>query len=153
MPRWSNSGSRLIAACFAGSLLAAHAAAAPPSGALPAEHIATIERFIKAIDEQRAADAVAMLDAQLAPDAAAKRDWLRQFSAIRSIRITAIAPSALSAPAPCSDYKVTLEVRVSVDAQAALPSYGWGDDPNDRWIRLCPDRAGAWTIASFATGP
>jgi hypothetical protein len=124
-----------------------------PVQALPAEHVETIQRFIGAINEHRPTDAVGMLSAELVPDAAAKRDWLRHFSAIKSIHVMAIEPSALATMAPCAQYKVKLEAHVAADPSAAMPFYGWEDNPNFRWIRLCPDGRGMWTISSFGTGP
>jgi hypothetical protein len=110
--------------------------------ALPAEHVETIQRFIAAIDEHRPADAVGMLSGELVPDAAAKRDWIRHFSAIKSIHVMAIEPSALATTAPCSQYKVKLEAHVAADPTAPMPFYGWDDNPNFRWITLCPDQRG-----------
>jgi len=94
-----------------------------------------------------------MLGAELVPGAAAKRDWNLQLSAIKSIHILAIKPSVPVATAPCRQYKLKLEADVSADPTAAIPSYGWEDNPNYRWIRLCPAATGAWTITSFGTGP
>lgn len=133
---------------------------APPSSipqrpvhVLPAGHVEAIQRFIGAINEGRSAEAVAMLSAELVPDAAARRDWSRQFSAIKSIHVLAIEPSVPAATAPCHQYKVKLEAHVAADPTAAMPFYGWDDNPNYRWIRLCPAATGAWTITSLGTGP
>jgi hypothetical protein len=119
---------------------------------LPAEHVETIQRFIGAINERRPT-AVGMLSAELIPNAAAKREWTRHFSAIKSIHVIAIEPSAVATMAPCYEYKVKLEAHVSADPEAAMPFYGWEDNPNFRWIRLCPDARGTWAISSFGTGP
>lgn len=124
-----------------------------PIHGLSEEHVEMIQRFIGAINEGRSIDAIAMLSAELVPDAAAKRDWSLQFSAIKSIHVLAIEPSIPAATAPCRQYKLELEAHVSADSTAAIPSYGWEDNPNYRWIRLCPAATGAWTITSFGTGP
>ena len=124
-----------------------------PIQGLPAEHVETIQRFIGAINERRPTDAVRMLSAELVPDAAAKREWTRHFSAIKSIHVIAIEPSAVTTMAPCYEYKVKLEAHVSADPEAAMPLYGWEDNTNFRWIQLCPDERGAWAISSFGTGP
>lgn len=94
-----------------------------------------------------------MLSTELISDAAAKRDWIRHFSAIKSIHVLAIEPSAIAAMSPCSAYKVTLEAHVVADPKAPMPFYGWDANPNYRWIELCPGRTGAWVISSFGTGP
>jgi hypothetical protein len=159
MPRSSTPGHSLIAAALATGLLLVISnpisaeLAQRPIQALPAEHVETIQRFIGAINERRPAEAVGMLSAELVPDAAAKRDWIRHFSAIKSIHVIAIEPSALGAEAPCHQYKVKLEAHVAADPTAPMPFYGWEDNPNYRWIGLCPDARGAWTISSFGTGP
>jgi len=124
-----------------------------PIQALPAEHVETIQHFIGAINERRPTDAVGMLSAELVPDAAAKRDWIRHFSAIKFIHVMVIEPSAMGTTASCYQYKVKLEAIVSADPEAAVPLYGWEDNPNYRWIRLCPDGRGRWAISSFGTGP
>lgn len=124
-----------------------------PMHGLPAEHVETIQRFIGAINEGRSTDAVAMLSVELVSHAAARRDWSRQFSAIKSIRVLTIEPSVPAATAPCHQYKLKLEAHVSADPKAPMPFYGWEDNPNYRWIRLCPAATGAWTITSFGTGP
>lgn len=98
-------------------------------------------------------DAVGMLSAELVPDAAAKREWTRHFSAIKSIHVIAIEPSAVATMAPCYEYKVKLEAHIFADSEAAMPFYGWEDNPNFRWIRLCPDERDRWAISSFGTGP
>jgi len=174
MPRWSTTRRSVIAAVTTGVLLVSSSPVRAESrldqadagrgsfallqqvqfpGSLVTQHSEIIQRFIGAINAGRPTEAVGMLSAELAPDAAAKREWTRHFSAIKSIHVMAIEPSAVAATAPCQEYKVTLEARVSADPEAAIPSYGWDDNPNYRWIELCPDRTGAWAIASFGTGP
>lgn len=50
-------------------------------------------------------------------------------------------------------FKVTLEVYVSSDAKdASIPYYGWGDNPNIRWVALEKDTDGSWKISTLATG-
>jgi len=47
-----------------------------------------------------------------------------------------------------------LEVYVSSDAKdAPIPYYGWGDNPNIRWVVLEKDSDGSWKISALATGP
>ena len=121
--------------------------------ALRVEHATAIRRFIAAINDQRAIDAVNMLSAKLVSDDAARQQWLQQFSAIESIHVTAIEPSAIGNAGSCYQYKVKLETHVSADLDRAVPFYGWSDNPNYRWIGLCPNGNGGWAISSFGTGP
>lgn len=142
----------LLAATAADSRAAALrlAQAAQP---VPTAHAETIRRFVAAIDARRPAEAVAMLGAELVPDESARRGWLRHFAAIRSIHVMRIEPSVPGAAPPCVQYRVTLEAYVTDDPQAPMPYYGWDDNPNLRWIRLCPGAGGTWTIDALATGP
>ena len=149
MPRRSTAARLLMAA----SLFLVLANPVSAQSRLNAAHVETIQRFIAAIDAQRPADAVDMMSVELNPDATAKREWVQHFSAIKSIRVMAIEPSALGVPAPCAQYKVKLEAHVAADPKAPMPFYGWDDNPNFRWIMLCPNQSGAWLIASFGTGP
>jgi hypothetical protein len=174
MPRWSTTRRSVIVAVATGVLLVSSSPVRAESrldqagagrgsfaplqpvqlaGSSVTQHSEIIHRFIGAINAGRPTEAVGMLSAELAPDAAAKREWTRHFSAIKSIHVMAIEPSAVAVTAPCQEYKVTLEARVSADPEAAIPFYGWEDNPNYRWIELCPDRTGAWVIVSFGTGP
>jgi hypothetical protein len=108
-----------------------------------------------------AADMMSNLTKYAAPDASATRLDRRDCNAgdehmglaIKFIHVMAIEPSAMGTTASCYQYKVKLEANVSTDPEAALPSYGWEDNPNYRWIRLCPDGRGGWAISSFGTGP
>jgi hypothetical protein len=124
-----------------------------PAEVLRPEHVNAIQHFIGAINDHRTADAVDMLSTELVPDQASRRQWLRQFSAIKSISIVSIEPSTIGTEGSCFEYKVKLKAHVSADPNSAIPNYGWEENLNYRWIQLCPDGKGAWTISSLGTGP
>jgi hypothetical protein len=121
---------------------------------LSASHPAVIRQFIDLIDKHRVGDALSMMGPELVPNTRARADWARQFSAITSIRVLSIHPADLGDNGACFEYRVTLEVHVSAQAaNAPIPNYGWGRNPNFRWITLCPSGGQSWRISSFATGP
>jgi hypothetical protein len=119
-----------------------------------ARHSAIIRQFIDLIDKHRVGDALSMMGPELVPNRRARADWARQFSAITSIRVLSIRPVDLGDNGVCFEYRVTLEVHVSAQAaNAPIPNYGWGRNPNFRWITLCPSGGQSWRITSFGTGP
>jgi hypothetical protein len=109
---------------------------------------ASIRRFFGLIDSHRVSDAVAMMDREAARNASARAAWARQFSAIASIQVRDIRPSGFGEGGPCPTYKVTLDVHLS----GGGPSYGWGRNPNLRWVKVCP-AGGDWRVSSIGTGP
>jgi hypothetical protein len=124
-----------------------------PPRSIERGHAEAIRRFIASINDHRIGDALAMMGPEMVPNARARAGWTRQFSAISSIRVLAIRPSDIGG-GPCSTYKVTLEARLSARAaNGPIPRYGWGDNPNFRWIELCPGAGRSWRISSFGTGP
>ena len=117
-----------------------------------AKHAAFISQFIALINDHRVSDALAMMSPELVPDAD-RAAWTRQFSAIKSIRVMDIRPADTKRSGPCFEYKVTLEADVSSEAaNEPIPYFGWDDNPNLRWIHLCP-RGDQWLISSIGTGP
>jgi len=117
-----------------------------------AKHAAVISQFIALINDHRVSDALAMMGPELVPDAD-RAAWTRQFSAIKSIHVMDIRSADTGRSGPCFEYKVTLEADVSSEAaNAPIPYYGWDDNPNLRWIKLCP-RGDQWLISSIGTGP
>jgi hypothetical protein len=113
-----------------------------------------IRRFFASIDDGKVGDALAMMGSELVPDADARAGWTAQFSAIASIEIMDIRPADTGAEGSCHEYRVTLEVHVSpAAAHAPIPYYGREDNPNLRWILLCPGGDRSWLITSIGTGP
>jgi len=117
-----------------------------------AKHAAVISQFFALINDHRVSDALAMMSPELVPEAD-RAAWTRQFSAIKSIRVMDIRPADTKRSGPCFEYKVTLEADVSSEAaNEPIPYFGWDDNPNLRWIHLCP-RGDQWLISSIGTGP
>jgi len=117
-----------------------------------AKHAAVISQFIALINDHRVSDALAMMSPELVPNAD-RAAWTRQFTAIKSIRVRDIRPADIGRSGPCFEYKVTLEADVSSEAaNEPIPYFGWDDNPNLRWIELCP-RGDKWLISSIGTGP
>ena len=50
-------------------------------------------------------------------------------------------------------FKVTLEAYVEDAPNAAIPFFGWHDNPNVRWITMELDSRHRWVVAGIATGP
>jgi hypothetical protein len=104
------------------------------------------------IDGHRVSDALAMMTQELVPDAD-RAAWTRQFAAIRSMHVVDIRPADTGRVGPCFKYKVTIRADVAPEAaNEPIPYFGWDDNPNLRWIELCP-RGDKWLISSIGTGP
>jgi hypothetical protein len=117
-----------------------------------AKHAVVISQFFALINDHRVSDALAMMSPELVPDAD-RAAWTQHFSAIKSIRVMDIRPADMEGTGLCVEYKVTIEADVSSEAaNAPIPYYGWNDNPNLRWIHLCP-RGDQWLISSIGTGP
>ena len=117
-----------------------------------AKHAAVISQFFALINDHRVSDVLAMMSPELVPEAD-RAAWIRQFSAIKSIRVIDIRPPDMERSGPCFEYKVTLEVDVSSEAaNESIPYFGWDDNPNLRWVHLCP-RGDQWLISDIGTGP
>jgi hypothetical protein len=117
-----------------------------------AKHAAVISQFFALINDHRVSDALAMMSPELVPDVD-RADWTQQFTAIKSIHVRDIRPAGMGGSGRCVEYKVTIEADVSSEAaNAPIPYYGWDDNPNLRWIHLCP-RGDQWLISEIGTGP
>lgn len=126
--------------------------AGPPAASAPDE--AQIRRFFGLIDRHRPEAAVAMMGPEIASGPRERSAWIRQFSAIKSIAVRGISPAGLGDEGPCRSYRVTLTVQLMPQGNlAAIPSFGWGPNPNLRWVTLCPGKRSEMYIASLATGP
>ena len=113
-----------------------------------------IRQFFGLINRHRPVEAVAMMGPEMASEPSQRAAWTRQFSAIASITVRAIQPSGLGDGGACRNYRVTLNVQlVQSRNRPPIPDYGWGPNPNLRWITLCPGRGASMHIASLATGP
>jgi hypothetical protein len=114
-----------------------------------------IRLFFELINEKRVPEAIAMMSPAIAPDDSTRQAWGVQFNDISSVRVQSIEPFWQDQWAENRHtYKVMLEVYVSPEAaKAAIPYYGWGDNPNVRWITIEKSQDKEWQIAAIATGP
>jgi hypothetical protein len=113
-----------------------------------------IRQFFGLIDRHRPVEAVAMMGPEMTAGPSQRAAWIRQFSAIAFITVRAIQPSRLGDGGTCRTYRVTLNVQlVQSRNRSPIPDYGWGPNPNLRWITLCPGNGTSMHIASLATGP
>jgi hypothetical protein len=126
-----------------------------PAAADPAaDSVQVIQVFVESIDDGRVSDAMAMISPELLANPETKDGWRRQFSAIRSIGLVGVSEVEGGNAGLCVTYEVRLEVHLAPEAaRAPIPNYGWDDNPNIRWIKLCPDSERTWMITSIGTGP
>lgn len=125
------------------------------SGSIPAlAEEDVIRNFFSLIHERNIPDAISMMSTALAGDDSTKKAWGVQFNDIKAISVLNIEPSLPESWTENSHtYKVTLEAYVSSDAaDAPIPYYGWGDNPNFRWVEIIK-KGNLWKINSLATGP
>jgi len=121
---------------------------------LPSEE-EIISLFFTLINERRIDEAIGMMSPEAVPDEASRQAWKTQFEAIQSINPQVIQAYNRERWTEKEHlYQVTLAVSVSSEAaKAPIPYYGWGDNPDTRWIVLEKNQEGQWQIASLATGP
>lgn len=113
-----------------------------------------VSLFFNLINERRIDEAVGMMSAQNTNDDSIKQAWGVHFNAIKSLNVINIEPSNPDSwTASYQIYKTTLEAYVSSDAaNAPIPYYGWGDNPNIRWVALVKE-GDFWKIDTLATSP
>jgi hypothetical protein len=113
-----------------------------------------INNFFSLIDNKDIPAAISMMSTTAVKDNSAKQAWGVQFNNIKSINVLQIEPSMPENWTPDRHiYKVTLEAYVSSDsANAPIPYYGWGDNPNIRWVELVKEN-NLWKINALATSP
>jgi len=127
--------------------------AARPTSANSAD-VALIRRFFGLIDRHRPAEAVAMMGPEIAAGPGDRAAWTRQFSAIRSASVRDVRPSALDGDGGCRSYRVAIDVQLAPRrGRTPIPAYGWGPNPNLRWITVCTGHGSSLHVASFGTGP
>jgi len=120
---------------------------------LPQEE-AIVQNFFGLINERKIPEAVSLMSKNMVGNDSIKQAWGVQFNDIKSINVQKIEQSIPNSWSENSHiYKVTLEVYVSSSAaNAPIPYYGWGDNPNIRWIEIVKED-GIWKINNLATGP
>lgn len=95
-----------------------------------------------------------MMSQKTVGDDSNKQTWGVHFNAIKSINVMSIEPSMKESWSQDKhSYKVALEAYVSSEAaNAPIPYYGWGDNPNIRWVTLIKE-GDFWKISELGTGP
>jgi hypothetical protein len=87
----------------------------------------------------------------LAANSGSEEEWIRQFAAMLAVKVRTI--EKYSTEGENEIYKVTLDVTIDpASADAAIPYYGWGDNPNIRFIPIISE-GGMWKIGGIGTGP
>jgi hypothetical protein len=116
---------------------------------------ARIEEFWTLVNARDFDEALKVLGPSLVGSSEGRAAWRRQLDAIRSVHVRDIEPADTAAWTPrLQKFKAVLDVIVApAAANAPIPFYGWGDNPNVRWIAVERSSAGAWLITAIATGP
>lgn len=114
-----------------------------------------IRLFFSLINEHRIQEAIQMMSPIAVPDDSTRQAWGVQFNDIKSIQVVVLTPSNQEDWTDNQHvYQVKLDVVVSPEsADAPIPYYGWGDNPNLRWIPIEKNSSGQWQIVGIATGP
>lgn len=114
-----------------------------------------IRSFFEIIGENRPSDAISMMSQKLIGDESSKQAWGVQFNAFKTVRVEKIEPSMQANWTENNhSYQVILNVQMKPEAaNAPIPYYGWGDNPNTRFINLTKTSEGIWKVDEIATGP
>ena len=121
----------------------------PPSG------MDVVNLFWQLIDQHQIPEAINMMSLNLVSNDSTKQAYGVQFNNIKSVNVIDVEPyNPNTWTADSQMYKVTLEIYVSSDAaNEPIPYYGYGDNPNIRFISLTKNQTGIWQVDAIATGP
>lgn len=113
----------------------------------------TIQVFFNLINEQKGEEAIGMMTENMKGEDDTKKVWLAHFKAIKGLEVVEITPyDEQSWDDNTRVYQISLNVTVSEEAKdEPIPYYGWGENPNLRWISLERQNS-TWQIAAIATG-
>ncbi len=113
----------------------------------------TIRAFFNLINEQRGQEALKMMTDEMKGEEDTEKVWLAHFEAIERVEVVKITPyDEQNWDNNTQTYQAILNVTVSEDAKnLPIPYYGWGENPNLRWISLERQNS-TWHIAAIATG-
>ena len=113
-----------------------------------------VRTFFNLINEKRSQEAVAMMTDDLIGGESGRKAWLEQFDAFSHVEVIDVKPAYVEEPTETRRvYKTTVNAIVIKGANNPIPFYGWGENPNVRWISLDKTPEGVWQIAGIATGP
>lgn len=151
----------LLAAADCAAVLYAQTNRAPQSNAEPSfdrvdnRAAARVEEFFELLRTKDVPGAMELLSVKAAPDSSAQRAWAEHLGSIKSVHVVNLSTTASEGRSDTHrTYKVLLDVEMTPSARkAAIPNYGWGENPNVRWITVELERDGAWRIVEIATGP
>lgn len=114
-----------------------------------------INIFWELINEKRIPEAIEMMSPKMVYSEGVSQAYGVQFNQIDSVRVLEIEPYFRESwNSSFEEYKVSLEVKMKESAlEAVIPNYGWGENPNVRFISLSLNEEGRWQIGEIATGP
>lgn len=112
-----------------------------------------IRLFFSQLNEHQATAALALMNENLKGDENSQAVWLKQFQAVRWANVEELTLITEDEMDGRQQYRVLINIDVMADDQAPIPFYGWGDNPNWRWISVEKNAANQWEISEIATGP
>jgi hypothetical protein len=114
-----------------------------------------IANFFGMINNQQITEAITLMSPRAVPDAASKQAWGVQFNAMKLVNVMGMeAVSQDTWTDKTKVYKVTLEIYVDQSAaNEPIPYYGYGDNPNIRFITVWKGDNDRWYIDQIGTGP
>ena len=115
---------------------------------------ASLEEFFAIVNSRDVEGAIKSMALDMLKPPEQLKAWRRQLGAIRSIHVIDIEPANVNDWSSTRHiFKVTLEVCVKDEPGAPIPSFGWHDNPNVRWITMELNNNNRWIVAGIATGP
>ena len=112
-----------------------------------------IKLFFSHLNEHQPLEALALMSQALQGDENNRAPWFKQFAAGRWANVEELTLITEDEIGERQQYRVAINIDLVADDQAPLPFYGWGDNPNWRWISVEKNSAGQWAISEIATGP
>jgi hypothetical protein len=115
---------------------------------------AALEEFFVIVNSRDVNEAMKSMAQVMINTPEKRKGWRNQLAAIRSIHVLGVEPTRTQEwKDNLHIFKVTLEVLAENPANAPIPFYGWGDNPNVRWVTMKLNNQRRWIIAEIATGP
>jgi hypothetical protein len=115
---------------------------------------ASLEEFFAIVNSRNVNEAMKSMASSMLRTPEQRKAWHRQLSAIRSIHVMKVEPVNIESwNSSRHVFKVTLEAYVENVPDAPIPSFGWHDNPNVRWLTMELNNHRRWVVAGIATGP